>query len=318
MSRLKDLVLLSLVGLCVPAFGQGGQGMNQAVPGTLNYVEGSVTLNGQALSNHSVGSAIVQPGQFLQTGEGKAEILLTPGVFLRLDSRSALMMVTPDLTHTEVELERGRATVEVDQIYKQNYILIDQKSGGTQLLQPGLYEFDANRNTMRVFDGKAAVFAGTGTHGDEEPTHQRAVIVKGGHELVVSDQLGKPYGFNKNAVADGDSLYRWSSLRSEYLGEANLELAQQYAGNPGFSAGWAWDPYFYGYTWLPGDGLFWNPFGWGFYSPYYIWGGGFIYGRGFRGGYGGYGGFRGGYAGHAGFAGGGGGFHGGGGGGGHR
>ena len=83
-----------------------------------------------------------------------------------------------------------------------------------------------------------------------------------------------------------DGLYRWSSLRSEYLGEANLELASEYAGNAGFAPGWAWDPYFYGYTWLPGDGLFWNPFGWGFYSPYYIWGGGFIYGRGFRGGFG--------------------------------
>ncbi len=148
--------------------------------------------------------------------------------------------------------------------------------------------------------------------------HQKAVVVKGGHEVVVSEQLGKPYHFDKNAVADGDSLYRWSSLRSEYLGEANLELARQYAGNPGYGAGWAWDPYYYGYTWLPGDGLFWNPFGWGFYSPYYIWGGGFIYGRGFRGGFGGYGAYRGGYAGHAGFAGGGGGFHGGGGGGGHR
>jgi hypothetical protein len=149
------------------------------------------------------------------------------------------------------------------------------------------------------------------------------VVVKGGHELVVGEQLGKPYGFNKDAAADGDSLYRWSSLRSEYVGEANLELAQQYAGSAGFAPGWAWDPYFYGYTWLPGDGLFWNPFGWGFYSPYYIWGGGFVYGRGFRGGYGGYrggyGGYRGGYGGHAGFAGGmgGGGFHGGGGGG-HR
>ncbi|HEY1743810.1 MAG TPA: hypothetical protein VGG18_11650 [Granulicella sp.] len=296
--------------------------MNQAVPGTLNYVEGTVQLNGQVLSSNAVGSAIVQPGQFIQTGQGKAEILLTPGVFLRLDRQSALMMVTPSLTHTEVELERGRAEVEVDQIYKENYILIDQKNGGTRLLKPGLYEFNANDNTMRVFDGKAAVFAGTGMHDGDEPTHQKAVIVKGGHQLVVSDQLGKPTGFDKKNASTSDGLYRWSSLRSEYLGEENLELASEYAGNGGFAPGWAWDPYFYGYTWLPGNGLFWNPFGWGFYSPYYIWGGGFIYGRGYRGGYGyggGYG-YRGGY-GRAGFAGhgamgGGGGFHGGGGG--HR
>ena len=90
MPRLKELMLFSLVTLSLPAFGQGG---NQAVPGALNYVEGTVLLNGQALNSHSVGTAVVAPGQSLQTGMGKAEMLLTPGVFLRLDSKSAVMMV---------------------------------------------------------------------------------------------------------------------------------------------------------------------------------------------------------------------------------
>lgn len=303
MPRLKELMLFSLVGLSLPVFAQGG---NQAVPGTLNYVEGTVMLNGQTLTSSSIGSAVVQPGQSLQTGVGKAEILLTPGVFLRLDSKSAVMMVSPSLMHTEVELERGRASVEVDQLHKENYLLIDQRNGGTQLLQPGLYEFDANNNTMRVFQGKAAVYAGTGAQDGDEPVRLPSVEVKGGHEVTVGEQLGKPKEFSKKDAEQSDPLYRWSSLRSQYLGEANLELASQYAGSGGFAPGWAWDPYFYGYTWLPGNGLFWNPFGWGFYSPWYIWGGGYVYGRGgyYRGG---------GYAAHEA----GGGFHGGGGGG-HR
>ena len=61
--------------------------------------------------------------------------------------------------------------------------------------------------------------------------------------------------------------------------EANLDLAEEYAGYPGFYPGWYWAGYPFGYTWLPGAGLFWNPFGYGFYSPYYLYGGGFIYGR---------------------------------------
>ena len=295
MPRLKELMLFSLVTLCLPAFGQGG---NQAVPGTLNYVEGTVMLNGKALSSSSVGSAVVQPGQSLQTGVGKAEILLTPGIFLRLDSKSAVMMVSPNLTHTEVELERGRASVEVDQIHKENYLLIDQRDGGTQLLQPGLYEFDANNNTMRAFQGKAAVYAGTGAHDGDEQRQLPSVEVKGGHQVTVGEQLSKPTKFDKKDAEQADPLYRWSNLRSQYLGEANLEMASQYAGYGGFTPGWAWDPYSFGYTWLPGDGLFWNPFGWGFYSPWYIWGGGYVYGRGWGGGYrGGY--YHGGYAGHA-------------------
>ena len=159
MPRLNAILFLSLAISSAPAFGQGA---GQAVPGTVNYVEGTATLNGRALSTTSVGKAVLKPGQFLQTEQGRAEILLTPGIFLRLDNHSAVMMVSPDLTHTEVEIDRGRVEVEVDQIFKQNYILIDQKNAGTQLLQPGLYGFDANKQTMRVFKGKAAVFAGTG------------------------------------------------------------------------------------------------------------------------------------------------------------
>lgn len=340
------------------------QNVNPGRPGTINYVEGSATLNGAPLSPASVGVAEMKPGQFVQTTKGKVEILLTPGIFLRLDDNSAVEMITPNLDHIELELEQGRAEVEVDQISKSNYILIDQKDGGTQLLQSGLYEFNANKSTMRVFEGKAAVYPGTGvapaagaaavnTATNDEDTDaspqeanyakEKGIIVKGGHQLPVSDSPGKPKGFDKKQVEEEDSLYRWSSLRSQYLEEANLDLASAYDGGGDAAEGWAWDPELYSYTWLPGDGLFWNPFGFGFYSPYYVFGGGFIYGGGWGGwgygggwgrGYGGYGwrgyhgtyghpgiggggrvgGFRGGSGG--GFHGASGGFHGGGGGGG--
>jgi hypothetical protein len=145
---------------------------------------------------------------------------------------------------------------------------------------------------------------------------------------------GRPEHFDK--AASQDALYNWSSLRSQYLGEANVQLASAYEGAPGFAPGWFWNTGLYGYTWLPGDGAFFDPFGYGFYSPYYLFNGGFVYGygRGFgRGGYRGVyrngqasfrgeraGGFRGGssaaFQGGGGFHGGGGGFHGGGGGGG--
>ena len=126
--------------------------------GTINYIEGQASLEGQQLSPKSVGHAELAQGQYLATGNGKAELLLTPGVFLRLDNNSTVKMVTPDLTHTEVQLTEGRATVEVDQLYKQNDILVDLSNGQTQLLKNGLYEFDATGNTVRVFNGEAAAF----------------------------------------------------------------------------------------------------------------------------------------------------------------
>ena len=113
-------------------------------------------------------------------------------------------------------------------------------------------------------------------------TNTRPVAVKGDHQLVLTSELLKPQRFNKDQ-AEADQLYKWSSLRSDYLGEANLTLAEDYAGYPGFYPGWYWAGY--GYTWLPGDGLFWSPFGYGFYSPFYLYGGGAIYGRWGHGGY---------------------------------
>ena len=91
-----------------------------ARPGTVNYIEGAAYLNGKPLHQQSVGSVALDPGQVLTTGAGKAEILLTPGIFLRVDSNSAVKMISPDLAQTQVELERGRAGVEVDQIFPQN------------------------------------------------------------------------------------------------------------------------------------------------------------------------------------------------------
>jgi FecR protein len=315
MPRLKVL-LLSLATLSATAFGQNA---NPARPGTLNYIEGQASIEGRQLSPNSVGNTELQAGQALSTANGKAEILLTPGVFLRLGSDSTVEMISPNLTSTEVKLERGLADVEVDQLYKQNTILVDLNNGQTKLLKNGLYVFDADDSIVRVFDGKADV-TGQNLHDNAKP-----IEVKGDRQLALTGEPSNPQRFDKNKSQD--DLYNWSSLRSEYLGEANVNLASEYAGAPGFYPGWYWAGGPFGYTWLPGDGLFWSPFGYGFYSPYYIYGGGFLYGRYGRGVYGGGFAYRGGrpvgsgnVRGSSAAFSGGGGFHGGGmvGGGGHR
>lgn len=101
--------------------------------------------------------------------------------------------------------------------------------------------------------------------------------MKGGHEVSL-DASGKlkTQKFDKKQYEEGD-LYRWSSLRSAYLAEANVNAAGIYAENgwgpwgPGWwGADWYWDPWFDAYTFIPGDGIFYSPFGWGFYSPWWV------------------------------------------------
>ena len=69
-----------------------------------------------------MGKVEVGAGQSLKTQAGKAEILLTPGVFLRLEDRSSVKMISPGLLDTEVVLEQGEATVEVAEIHKENNV----------------------------------------------------------------------------------------------------------------------------------------------------------------------------------------------------
>jgi len=329
--------------LSLPAWGLDTDSRRQAMPGTLNYVEGQASIGDQTLSSKEVGTAELQNGQVLETGNGKAEILLTPGVYFRLGSNSAVKMVSTNLTDTQVALRKGEAMLEVDDLYKENLIHVSQPGADTRVLKTGLYDFDANDQQVRVFDGKAIV-----------SSDDRNTTVKKGHEVALNAANAakiKSKDFDKKEITQNDDLYRWSSLRSEYLSEANVDAAQMYYSNgwygPGWwGAGWYWDPWFDGFTFLPGDGFFYNPFGWGFYSPLMVWrapyyggihgyrhfdgsrpvaiGHGFrnhavtaFHGGGFRGG-----GFRGGgmrAGGFGGFHGGGGfgGFHGGGGGG-HR
>jgi len=269
---------------------------NTALPGTLNFVEGQASIQGrstdfqskdlqsndlqssdlqnQPLTSKSVGKADLASGQTLTTAaDGRAEVLLTPGVFLRLDHDSAVKMISPSLTNTQVELEKGRAEVEVAQLYKQNDIQVREDGANTRLNKVGLYDFSADNNQVRVFKGEALV-----TGGDKD------VKVKAGHELTLNAPKLKAASFNKKA--DENDFYNWSSLRDEYLSDASANAARMYVGGAGwFGPGWYWDPAFYDYTFLPGAGLLYSPFGpWGFYSP------GFIYSYGPYLGYGYYGG----------------------------
>src|SRR5271170_3247139 len=98
-----------------------------AHPGMLNYVEGQANIDGRPVTNQSVGTADVREGRVLETGQGKAEILLTPGVFLRLGSNSAVRMVNPGLADTTVELLHGEAMVEATDVLHGNNIKVLNK-----------------------------------------------------------------------------------------------------------------------------------------------------------------------------------------------
>lgn len=257
--------------------GLSAQGSLPPQPGTINYVEGQASIDGQTLGEHSAGAVSVMAGQSLSTEAGRVEMLLTPGIFVRLDAHSALRMMSSGLTNTVIQLQKGCALVEVAEIHPESNVRINQDKASTQLVKPGLYDFDADRGRILVFDGQAMVQTGG-----------RAIEVKGDHALDLT-AAGKLYARKFDKKDYQDDFYRWASLRSSYISEANVDAARTYAGVNGWAPGlwagdgWYWDPWFDAYTFLPGDGIFFSPFGWGFYSPWCafqapLYG----YGRGYR------------------------------------
>jgi hypothetical protein len=294
-----SMALVGVVALGMPAFAADYPSQpapaETARPGTVNYTEGTTYLDGNALTRQSAPNLAMNAGDVLTTDSGKAEVLLTPGIFLRVGDHSAVKMISPDLENTQVEVDRGRAAVEVDQIFPQNMVQIIDGGVTTQLMKPGYYEFDSGQPRAMVFKGEAEVDLGD----------NKWEKVKDHHELALAAQGPvKTVSFNDRPA--NDDLYNWSSLRSHYLAEANNQIAGEYAYEPGFNPGWYWDPWMWDYTFI-GPGPFFSPFGWGFYP----WGGfyGGFYGRGFYGG--GHAFAGGGFHGGGGFSGGG--FHGGGG-----
>src|ERR1700746_3358443 len=134
--------------LTIPMWGSETTDRRTAMPGTLNYVEGQASIGDQTLDSHAVGNADLQNGQVLETGDGKAEILLTPGVYLRLGSNSSVKMISNSLTNTQVSLREGEVMLEVDQLYKENFIHISQPGADTRVVKAGLYDFDDNHSAV--------------------------------------------------------------------------------------------------------------------------------------------------------------------------
>ena len=103
-----------------------------------------MSIGGRALTDQSVGTSRLAAGQSLTTDDGRAEILLTPGIFLRVDNRSSLQMNSPGLADTITTLTKGRAMVEVAEIRPENNVRVAENGSSTQMLKR------ASTTSMRI------------------------------------------------------------------------------------------------------------------------------------------------------------------------
>jgi len=243
-------------GLILAASGSAlAQSVISARSGLLHYVEGQVYVDDQQVESKFGNFPTVKENGTLRTADGRAEVLLTPGVFLRLGENSSFRMITNRLIDTRLELLSGSAIVEADDIPKDNSVTVVYKDAATHFAKKGLYRFDSASGDLRVFDGLAEINSG-----------DRNVDVKEGH-LIALDTLA----ISRFDKTETDALNRWSGRRAEYVSMANVAAANSLASSGGglFSSGWYFNPFFGMYTFVPGlNGLWYSPYGYRFWSPF--------------------------------------------------
>lgn len=99
----------------------------EVAPGIVNYSEGQVNLH----------------AQMIETGQGRAEVLLTPGVYLRIDECSVIEMENGGVGDVKLELVRGQALLEVDQVDENFRLHLIAKGVDMHVDHSGLYLISA-------------------------------------------------------------------------------------------------------------------------------------------------------------------------------
>jgi hypothetical protein len=251
-------LLTSLVGASVAGVAHA-QSVISAQSGTVHYIEGAVYVGGKPVQQKFGQFPAVKAGEELETKDGRAEVLLTPGAFLRLAENSSVRMLSTQLSDTRVEVLSGSVMVECDQLLPSNSLALTYHGENVRLEKSGLYRLDADRAYFGVYNGEAVI------HDDSSQ-----VTLKGGKEANLNGVL-QAESFDTKLT---DSFYDWSKERSAYLAYASVSAGQSLRSN-GFTSGglawgggWGFSPLLDEFTFIPGTGVLLSPFGWQFWSPY--------------------------------------------------
>jgi hypothetical protein len=254
------------------------QSITSAHSGTLHYFEGDVSIDGAQVQSRVGKFQEIKEQSVLSTALGRAEVLLTPGVFLRLGENSSIRMVDNRLVSTRVDILSGSVILESDDPQmdlKDSPVVLIYKDYEIRMRKHGLAELNADPGQLKVFNGEALV--------DVSPsagTNNQAVVKEG--RLMPFSAALLTEKFDSKV---GDDLYLWARDRSQNLSAANMSSARTLSsagfassgygsgygslapGLGGWNGGWYYNSYFDMFTFVPGAGTYWNPWGYGFYSP---------------------------------------------------
>ena len=204
-SWLLSLPLASFLGMPLSA-----QPVISARAGLIEFADGVVFLNGDLLRQLPGRFGQMNEGSELRTQAGRAEVMLTPGVFLRIGDDSAVQMIANHLADTRVRFIRGTAIVDAVGASPKTSVTILEGDYQVQIGQDGRFRFNAEPAELRVEDGKAQVIH----NGD-------SLTVDAGHLVQLTGGLTA----RMLDSAPRDRLDDWDQARSDSVAQSNQEAA---------------------------------------------------------------------------------------------
>ncbi|MGA8030313.1 MAG: hypothetical protein WB992_24480 [Bryobacteraceae bacterium] len=205
---------LALVA-CLPVFGQS---VISARSGVIHFSEGAVFVNDQPLDQKYGTFPNIKEGSTLRTEQGRAEVLLTPGVFLRIDENSSIRMAANALNDTRVEFLRGAVIVDSVDAPAQIPVTTIYKDDQVRFLKPGIYRLDSEPAPLvQAYSGEAEVTQ------DGKAS-----------KLDTSHLYFFAAGMETQKFDDGtdDAFYAWAKDRGEAIASQN-QVAAQTLKDPG-------------------------------------------------------------------------------------
>jgi hypothetical protein len=202
---------LFVTALAVSAVSANGQAVISARAGVVHFFEGAVYLDDHPLEARLGMFHSMAPGASLRTEKGRAEVLLTPGVILRIDENSAIRMVSNSLADTRVELLTGSAMVDTAEPQAGTSATVAYKDWQVRFLQPGVYRIDSTPARVWVSDGQAEVV---------DPSDGTPVSVGRGMDLPLAAALVA----EQSTDQPRDALSNWASGRALSI-SADNEIA---------------------------------------------------------------------------------------------
>jgi FecR protein len=205
--RKLGLLLFCAGGALVPL---GAQKVVSARAGLLTYLQGSVSIDGKPVVLATARFPQMRDGETLSTGpdRDRVELLLAPGVVLRLAENSQVRIDDTNLSDTRVTFQRGEALIEVIRLAEDNRVRIAVGETTTEPIRPGLYRIGKDQNAthdprvqsaLRVYGGEALVRSGPRTK-----DVKRGMTISLDDDLIVSR-------FERKQM---DSFHEWAAQRS--------------------------------------------------------------------------------------------------------